>query len=422
MSRAWAGLLALVLGAAVEAAPRLVLDTVQGDPGALRNQLATELCKQLPCVKLREVQAHGALDWAAVHQKDARVLSGRVTGGTKSPSASFTLEDKRDHVLGRWSFPLAKGRLSSEAVSSLESELRGQLGVTPAQPPPSAALTPSPVPTVPPAMPTIPPGELPKAPPGSPQPQTVSSASVPAAEELPLLSARTGFSALNIDLQYEGLSTGNLRSYHANFAPAVRFEVDSFPLAHVMKGWERGFGLNLAYETSVGYESTEQNGPSHPTHYHAFDAAASLRWHPFPSSGFVLQPIAGVRLASFSVDQVAGAVLTGLPDLSYNGLRLGAAAEYPVWRLRLIGRATFLPALSAGQIVSSTYFPKGKLYGWELEGGAVYPFLPHWDARLMIGYTRYHYSFDTVPGDPYQATGAANRYVGARLMIGYSFD
>ena len=41
---------------------------------------------------------------------------------------------------------------------------------------------------------------------------------------------------------------------------------------------------------------------------------------------------------------------------------------------------------------------------------------------MVFNYTRYHFNFDTVPGDLYVATGATNRYFGGRFMIGYTFD
>src|SRR5206468_952471 len=138
----------------------------------------------------------------------------------------------KDHVLGRWSFPLSAGRLSTDAIASLGRELQVQLGVKHA-PPTTAAVTPAPLPSVPAAV-------TPAQEPIAARPQPVTNQSVPPAETFPLLTARVGASALNADLHYEGLSTNNLRGYHASFIFAPRVELEAYPLAHVLEGWGRG--------------------------------------------------------------------------------------------------------------------------------------------------------------------------------------
>ena len=84
MSRKCFGLLAIWISAAALAAPGLVIDRIHGDPGPLRNQLASELCKPMACLPLRSVETGKGLSWKAVEQKDGRVLVGSVTGGTRA--------------------------------------------------------------------------------------------------------------------------------------------------------------------------------------------------------------------------------------------------------------------------------------------------------------------------------------------------
>ena len=404
-----AAVVACLVAASAFAAPKLVVERVPGER-ALSMQLEQALCQTVRCAPRASVLSGGALDWRKVEQQDVRVLTGRVTGQKAAPSVSLSIEDRRGHAEKRWSFPLSNGRLSEQALSGLQADLSGLVEATPAAANPLAT---APIPFPRPARPPPVAGATPAAPASAAEPEL----------KVPLVAGAVGFTGLNMDLSYDRLTTGNLRPYHASFVFAPRFELEGYPLAPFFHGWVRGVGIELAYQWAVGLSSSlAGGGPSFPTHYHQFDLAAKLRWRPFAKNALIIEPLAGLRLSGFNIEQTDGQVIAGVPDLAYNGLRVGIGAEYPVWRLNLYGRASFLPLLSAGKIESANFFPSGSLYGWEIEAGAGYPFLKHFEARASFEFTRYHYNFNTAPGDVFQASGAVSRYVGARVMLRYSFD
>lgn len=437
LTRAVVGLWLLFATTALAAPRRLVVGTLRGDRGALHAQLVRALCGQVPCVPFSRVSRRRHVDARKLARAQALLLTGRVSG-THAKSVAIVLQDRPGHAVGRYSFPVGRGGLSSDALGTLRDAVQDALGVTPAS---ASPLEPAPPPTAPTPMasgappatpaPQSPPPPAPRNPRATPPPSsapplegseagTPLEAAAPAREaSLPLLGIELGVSGVNLSHSYEDLSTQNLRGYNADLALVPRALLETFPLAHA-EGFVRGFGLEGEVQLAVGLESSVDGGAAHGTTYRVLDGVLKYRW--VSESGFRLEPLVGYRAATFRVEPENGDVIAGLPTLDYDGLELGVGLGYDLGRVLLLARARFLPLLASGEVLSSDYFNSGSLWGVDLEAGLGIWVVGGLSLRLMGEYTRYHFTFRTQPGDVFQATGATSRYAGGRLMLHYDFN
>jgi hypothetical protein len=406
------------------------------------------------CVPLAKVSRQGRVDGALLGRARGLLLQGKARTHGKSRSLALTLEDRPGHVVGRYTFSLGRNRLSSQAMERLLGNVQDALGgealtVRPLQgnPLPRApgrrSSTGSAGPKAPPPAPdvrvggrtetAVPAGQpglnAPASAPGAagaPQdaPATMSPEEAAAKKRktpLPFVAVEAGLGGVGIDHAYENQTSQNLRGYNASFALVPRFRVEAYPGVRFTDGWLRGFGLELEYQRSVGLSSSLEGGPDHPTGYYGFDVLAKYRWEPF-SFPLRVEPLAGYRVSSFKVEPVGGEVIAGLPELSYDGPELGIAAEYPFEPFTVLARARFLPLMAAGEILSTSYFREGSLWGLDLELGAGYRIWKQLSVRGVLEYTRYRYAFRPQPGDVFQATGATSQYTGGRVMLRYEFQ
>jgi hypothetical protein len=436
---------ALLLATAAWAAPdrrpnRLVVDQIQGDPGTLHRQLIRELCGPVPCVPLTQVTTRRRVDPRKLSGARGLLLTGRETG-KRSRSVTLRLESRPGRSLGRYSFPVGRRGLSQAALATLQDAVQKALGtapaaatpLSPAPPPkvpgpvasgtrprsgaaPSASAGRTPAPTNPRARPA---SQVAPALAGTEGGTALEEATPARGAALPLFAIELGVSGVNLSHEYSDLTTQNLRGYSADFALVPRALLESFPLAR-SEGFVRGFGLEAEAQLAVGLRSAIEGGPEHDTTYRVLDGVLKYRWA--SEAGFRVEPLVGYRLATFRVEPVNGASITGLPTLDYDGLELGVGLGYPLGRVLLLARARFLPLLASGEVLSTDYFNSGSLWGVDLEAGVGVRLFGGLSVRGMGEYTRYHFTFRTQPGDVFQATGATSRYAGGRLMLRYDFD
>lgn len=415
--------LSLLLAACAWAAPRhLVVGEIRGDPGALRGQLVRGLCGPVPCTPRARVSTAGKIDGKKLVRAQALLLTGQVTrkGGR---SVTLTLEDRPGSPRGRYVFPVGKRGLSDQALATVRDALQEALGGAPT---PATPLVAKPLPVVPgpKGAAEAGAGTAETAPPAPPVPGAAPAVKGPEAAAqtrpppVPLLAVEAGLSGVNVSLGYENLTTQNLRSYDASFTLVPRVRLEGFPLAHFTQGWARGLGAEVEFQQAVGLKSAVEGGPEHPTTYRALDLILKYRWEPF-AIPLRVEPLIGLRLATFEVQPVNGVFILGLPSLEYDGAQLGIGAEYPLDRWTVFARARFLPLLAAGEVLSTDYFDSGSLWGLDLEAGVGFHLVGPLSLRGAVEYTRYHFSFRPQPGDTFQATGATSRYAGGRVMIRY---
>jgi len=161
----------------------------------------------------------------------------------------------------------------------------------------------------------------------------------------------------------------------------------------------------------------------YPSQLMRFGGALKFRLR-LTSSGIAVVPAVGVAYTSFSVSAAEnGSKLQGLPQVAYTSLKVGVGAEAPLLddKLLLFLNVSFLPTFAAGEVISPTYFPEGKIWGLMGHLGASYQIIGGLEARLVFQFERYDLSFTTEPADTYKASGAADLMVGGTLGVGYRF-
>jgi hypothetical protein len=125
-----------------------------------------------------------------------------------------------------------------------------------------------------------------------------------------------------------------------------------------------------------------------------------------------------------------GGVDIGLPDVKYGYFDLGAAADVPIaGKLRALGHVKYLAVQSAGDIVAADAYGKAGVRGFDLDAGVAYAVTSKVHVRGGVRYLRMAFDFagtgdmsTDLDGDPDQDVGgAADKYVGAYVLGGYSF-
>jgi hypothetical protein len=120
-----------------------------------------------------------------------------------------------------------------------------------------------------------------------------------------------------------------------------------------------------------------------------------------------------------------------VPDVDYRFIRPNVVGRFGIAdKITLLASLGYLYIMSAGEIVSSTYFPGGITsasgfdlglgVGWAPFGGG----MKGLEIRPMLGWRRIGFTFkidpnNPDPADPYVATGAHDDYFSGALMIGY---
>src|SRR5690606_15818191 len=112
--------------------------------------------------------------------------------------------------------------------------------------------------------------------------------------------------------------------------------------------------------------------------------------------------------------------LPGVPNVRYEGLRLGAEGRAHVFRgLFLDLRIAYVAILGAGAIHSELWFPHGRAGALELGGDVVYRFNSFMDARLSVQFERVGHTFNPEPGDRTIVGGASDRFTVFGLGLGF---
>jgi hypothetical protein len=126
----------------------------------------------------------------------------------------------------------------------------------------------------------------------------------------------------------------------------------------------------------------------------------------------------GLNFNTFTFD-APGALGDSAPSVTYVALRGGVDARIPFWRMALLLDAGYDGALSAGAVHDR--FTGAKVGGLDAGAGFAILIASGFEARLTAHYTRYFYSFDPVPGDPYVAGGALDQLLGLGIGVAYAY-
>ncbi len=432
--RRWVLLAVLALLEAALAQRISLLDFTGPTGRQVRAQLVGKVCDTADCVAANKVVTAGKPDGKKAKRELLQyVVQGTVTRARgRTPGALelsvLTVDRGTLSLKTRRAFGLdLKGLLPAKTVPGVVEYLKASLQepqpvepVRPAPPPPQATRPPEPAPQ---PVPVAPPPERAPEPVAEPAPAAEAR---PQGARPPFLAIELGADLLNRNLDYVGVTTGNVRTYNLPFFPVPQVRLEVYPLAFGGPGLLSGLGLEgaFAYAPYLKSKRVGSDTDAYPTTVMKVDAAVRWRIVPFSSYALAIIPFVGWRLQSFTVGPLAaGGRLDGLPDITFNGLRAGLAVEVPVvprW-VTIIAHGGVLPMFSSGEIISATFFKGGSTFGFEAGGGVAVQLLPWLQVRGTFEYTRYTLTFQTTAGDAYVATSASDTYLGGNAALRLQF-
>lgn len=403
----------LVIAVPAFAAPEFSVAAFTG-PGAvnLRNQMVRAVCDQLACAPT-----------VKKGKKAPPTLNGRVIKSKRATTLELWLVQAGKE---KWRKPFAVNKamkLDDDVVEKAAKLVLTTMGVQAEkqpEPPPPPPPQPEPerklsdpatdwsTPSQPAATTTETPAETK---PEESQTSEYKPPTVAASVNLDLLYRAFTFSGPNNASEYKGFPIA-----------APHLHLDAYPLVPFVDGMLEGLGLEGDFSFTLGLRAVA-GSESYPSQLLRFNGGFKFRI-PLTSSGIAVVPAVGLAYTSFSVSaDKDGNKLTGLPQVAYTSLKVGVGAEAPLLdnKLLLFLNVSFLPTFSAGEVISPTYFPEGKLWGLMGHLGASYQIIGGLEARLVFQFERYDLSFTFQDGDKYTATGAADLMVGGTLGVGYRF-
>lgn len=230
-----------------------------------------------------------------------------------------------------------------------------------------------------------------------------------------LLEASLAFDWFTRHLKYAGDTQNTLPPYDAGGAPAASLSAAVFPLR--TGEWSVGASGSFAY----GFINSKANGGSYTTRANQYSIGARGRYH--------FGPIGYVGLGfdyggqNYSIDlPPPTATNAGVPDVAYRYLRPSVEGRIEVIKsLSVLGRFGYLIVLSAGEIISNTYFidSRSSVSGIDLGLTVAYEVYPHFEIRPGFDYRHYAFSFQPLPTDPRIASTASDTYLAFSLGVGY---
>jgi hypothetical protein len=209
-----------------------------------------------------------------------------------------------------------------------------------------------------------------------------------------------------------------LRPYDLGVGSAVRLAAEVYPLRFVTNSFPSNFAITGAYGVALGLDSTDARGRRFATT--AYDAALGIRFRlpldtTLPDLGISL----GWTHRVFYIRASETQALRGVPDLEYNGVRVGFSARIQMVQrvaLRLDLGLTYVP--STGEL-GDTIFPHVSTVGLDATVAVAFRIWKGLEARIGFDVQNYAHSANRQDGDRYVSTGANDRYLSGTLGIAW---
>jgi hypothetical protein len=243
----------------------------------------------------------------------------------------------------------------------------------------------------------------------------------------PLLDAEIGIKGFQRHLTYQNDVNNVLPDYDLSGAPAVAIDVGIYPIRTgnlsfgLIGSFENAFSIGTTYrEPQAGQEGT------HATSSNAFSIGARGNL----SFGSSSQVGLGVEYGAlnYTVDlPPPTADNAQVPDVAYRFIRPGLTGRFGLGSsVSLLAGLGYLYVMSAGEIVSDTYF-RGSITsasGFDANLGVAWAPISSmraFEIRPMFGFRRIAFTFKPTSDpavDPYFADGAHDDYLSLSLMFG----
>jgi hypothetical protein len=222
-------------------------------------------------------------------------------------------------------------------------------------------------------------------------------------------------------LSYSDLLSENLRTYDVLGVPMPALRAEVYPLARMPMPVLRDLGLVLSYARALGLDSEGPDGSSVPTSWNRLHAGLRGRIRPAGEAGPIVGVGAGVRWTDFSFE-TEGDLKDETSSVSYVALRLGVDGRLPVGPCAIEAGAGYQVPLSTGDLALRFRGPSAG--GVDLDAAVAVPFpsMPALEARAGASYTRFFYSFESEPEDPYIAGGALDQFFNLHVGVTYAYQ
>ncbi len=230
------------------------------------------------------------------------------------------------------------------------------------------------------------------------------------------------------------VSNANLRPYDLPngallpAAPGLAASAELFPLATT--GWLVARDLGLSGRTRYNFVSSRVGDISPKTRWFAweFDVRGRIPLGPLGSAP-LLGIEAGVGRDAF-LFTAPGTAQDILPSVDYYYFRLAADARIPVSVAQVLvgfgyrhlesrrgpSGATVPAAGALGE-----HFPNADFAAFDCKLGGALPLMEHFEARLVLSYTRYWADLKPAPGATYVAAGATEQMLNADIGLAAYF-
>jgi hypothetical protein len=235
---------------------------------------------------------------------------------------------------------------------------------------------------------------------------------------LPALRVGLGFRGFNRALTWSGDPDQALARYTLGFAPAVAFDVNWYPGAHVTAGVLANIGVAFQGDVGVGI-SSRQDASRFGTRAQRYRISGAFR---VPLGSVVsLEALAGFSTQSFSIDAVAandGSPRPNIPSVTFNGPRAALGGRFGAFgpvSIDLQVGFTFLAFL--GELGSEAYFRRAGGFGLDAGAGVAIELVPNIQARAGFDFTRYFLSLRPEDGARFTAPSAADQYLGVNVAL-----
>jgi hypothetical protein len=271
------------------------------------------------------------------------------------------------------------------------------------------------------------PASAPEGAPAAPPSETADTESgAPAGEPVPehrevtrataLASVGAAMQAGSREFTYVDRLTSTLRPYNLLAAPLAAIDAELYPLARGGPPVLKNFGVTFDYAMAFGLASQDSTGASVSTAWSAFDVGARERIPIGRASLIGLHGGYGETSYSFH-----GALTTPsqLPDVQYRFLRGGLDGRVALGAFSVFAYGSYLGVLSTGTL--GTYFARASVGGVEARAGTAYAMAGGFEVSLELAYTRFFYTLNPQPGDPYVAGGALDQMYRGSLGVAYLF-
>lgn len=208
------------------------------------------------------------------------------------------------------------------------------------------------------------------------------------------------------------------RPYNLDVASAARVSGEFYPLRLVTQGALSHLGLTGSFSTAVALDSTDARGRRFETTL--YDASLGLRYRlPLRPS----LPDVGLSLAwtrqVFFVRASATQALGGVPDLVYDGLRVGASVRFPlVWRLALRLDAGFTYVGATGEL-GDAFLPHATAYALDGAASLAVRLWRGLEARVGFDAKQYNVAANGEPGDRYGVSGSSDLYLAGTVGVAW---